>query len=160
MDIDAHIISEPFLLGGTFREEGSYQIFVSEPEPYPLLHEFYHVLAEERVMKHHIESRCEFCTKIVMEMQNALIDLAIERVIHETEPDLFPQYFPHIWKTLDLMGRCGILSFNPTRTVAYNIFLDTAISEMYPSVTTPPTEVGGIQSATKKLIVLNCYILD
>ncbi len=44
VDIDIQITSEPFLLGGTFREKGSYQIFISEPEQYLLLHEFYHVL--------------------------------------------------------------------------------------------------------------------
>jgi len=132
--VKVHLSSEPFLLGKTFKDEDGYHILVSEPDPYLLLHEFYHILTEERVMKRHIGSRCGFCTKIVEEMQNALTDLAIERIISKTEPNLFPSYFPKIKNNLDQMGRCGVLSFDPTRTVAYNLYLETAIGEMYPDL--------------------------
>jgi hypothetical protein len=132
--IDVQLSEELFLLGKTVREGKGYKIYISEAEPYPLLHEFYHVLAEERVLKRHIGSSCGFCTKIALEMMNALVDLAIERIIHQTNPDLFPHYYPRIKENLDLMGRCGIFSFDPTRTLAYNLYLEAAIGELYPKL--------------------------
>ena len=30
------------------------------------------------------------------------------------------------------MERCGVIYFDPTRTMAYNLYLETAIRELYP----------------------------
>jgi hypothetical protein len=118
VDVEVEISEEPFVLGRTVQERDGYRIYLSEAEPYPLLHEFYHVLFEEKVMKHHIGSGCEFCAKITLEMMNVLVDLGIERIIYR--------------ENLDKIARCGVLSFDPTRTVAYNLYLETAIRELYP----------------------------
>jgi hypothetical protein len=134
VDVEVEISEEPFVLGRTVHERDGYKIYLSEPEPYPLLHEFYHVLFEEKVMKRHIGSACEFCAKIVLEMMNVLVDLGIERIIHRTDPEIFPAYFPTVGENLDRIARCGVLSFDPTRTVAYNLYLETAISELYPDL--------------------------
>lgn len=134
VDIKVEISSDLFLVGSTVHSKRGYQIRLSEPEPYVLLHEFYHIVFEERVMKHHVGSPCEFCAKIVQEMQNVIVDLAIERAIHNIYPQLFVSYFPRIKDNLDLMGRCGVIYFDPTRTVAYNLYLETAIKELYPTL--------------------------
>ncbi|MEA2046704.1 MAG: hypothetical protein U9N48_09355 [Euryarchaeota archaeon] len=132
MEVEVHLSAEPFVLGKTVRDGDVYRIYLSEAEPYPLLHEFYHVLAEERILKNHIGSGCGFCTKIVLEMQNTIVDLAIEKAIRQTGHDFFPAYFPRIQDNLGLMERCGVIYFDPTRTVAYNLYLETAIRELYP----------------------------
>jgi hypothetical protein len=132
--VEVEICEEPFVLGRTVQERDGYKIYLSEPEPYPLLHEFYHVLFEEKVMKRHISSPCEFCDKITSEMMNVLVDLGIERIIQKTDPEIFPAYFPTVGENLDRIARCGVLSFDPTRTVAYNLYLETAISELYPDL--------------------------
>ena len=134
VDVDVEISEEPFVLGRTVHEGDGYRIYLSEPEPYPLLHEFYHVLFEEKVMKHHIGSSCAFCSKIVLEMTNLLVDLGIERLVQRTDPEIFPSYFPTARENLDRIARCGVLSFDPTRTVAYNLYLETAIRELYPDL--------------------------
>lgn len=133
-DVEVEISEEPFVLGMTVHEREGYRIYVSEPEPYPLLHEFYHVLFEEKVMKRHIGSACDFCAKITSEMMNVLVDLGIERIIHRTDPEIFPAYFPTAMENLDRIARCGVLSFDPTRTVSYNLYLETAIRELYPDL--------------------------
>jgi len=134
VDVEVEISEEPFVLGRTVHEQEGYRIYLSEPEPYPLLHEFYHVLFEEKVMKRHIGSACDFCAKITSEMMNVLVDLGIERIIHRTDPEIFTAYFPTVRENLDRIGRCGVLPFDPTRTVAYNLYLDTAIREFYPDL--------------------------
>jgi hypothetical protein len=134
VDVEVEISEEPFVLGRTVQERGGYRIYLSEPEPYPLLHEFYHVLFEEKVMKRHIGRGCGFCAKITLEMMNVLIDLGIERIIFRTCPEIFPAYFPRAKENLDRIARCGVLSFDPTRTVAYNLYLETAIRELYPEL--------------------------
>ena len=134
VDVEVEISEEPFVLGRTVQERDGYKIYLSEPEPYPLLHEFYHVLFDEKVMKRHIGSGCGFCTKIVLEMMNVLVDLGIERIIYRTDPEIFPAYFPTARANLDKIARCGVLSFDPTRTVAYNLYLETAIRELYPEL--------------------------
>ncbi len=133
-EIEVEISEEPFVLGRTVQEGDGYRIYVSEAEPYPLLHEFYHVLFEEKVMKRHIGSPCEFCAKITLEMMNLLVDLGIERIIFRTDPEIFPAYFPRAKENLDKIARCGVLPFDPTRTVAYNLYLETAIRELYPDL--------------------------
>jgi len=132
--VEVEISEEPFVLGRTVQERDGYRIYLSEPEPYPLLHEFYHVLFEEKVMKHHIGSGCGFCAKIALEMMNVLVDLGIERIICRTDPEIFPAYFPRARENLDRIARCGVLSFDPTRTVAYNLYIETAIRELYPKM--------------------------
>jgi hypothetical protein len=134
VDVEVEISEEPFVLGRTVHERDGYKIYLSEPEPYPLLHEFYHVLFEEKVMKRHIGSACDFCAKITFEMMNVLVDLGIERIIQRTDPGIFPAYFPTAKENLDKIARCGVLSFDPTRTVAYNLYLETAIRELYPDL--------------------------
>ena len=134
VEVAVEITEEPFVLGRTVHEKDGYRIYLSEAEPYPLLHEFYHVLFEERVMKHHIGSSCAFCSKIVLEMTNLLVDLGIERLVQRTDPEIFPSYFPTVRENLDRIARCGVLSFDPTRTVAYNLYLETAIRELYPEL--------------------------
>lgn len=134
VDVEVEISEEPFVLGRTVYDGDGYRIYLSEPEPYPLLHEFYHVLFEEKVMKWHIGTGCEFCAKITLEMMNVLVDLGIERIIHRTDPAIFPAYFPTVRENLDRIGRCGVLPFDPTRTVAYNLYLETAIREFYPDL--------------------------
>ncbi len=134
VEVEVEISEEPFVLGRTVHEGGGYRIYLSEAEPYPLLHEFYHVLFEERVMKRHIGSACDFCAKITLEMMNVLVDLGIERIIHRTDPEIFPAYFPTVWENLGRIARCGVLPFDPTRTIAYNLYLETAIRELYPEL--------------------------
>jgi len=134
VEVEVEISEEPFVLGRTVHEGGCYRIYLSEAEPYPLLHEFYHVLFEERVMKRHIGSACDFCAKITLEMMNVLVDLGIERIIHRTDPEIFPAYFPTVKENLDRIARCGVLPFDPTRTIAYNLYLETAIRELYPEL--------------------------
>lgn len=134
VEVKVEISEEPFVLGRTVHEREGYRIYLSEPEPYPLLHEFYHVLFEEKVMKRHIGSACDFCAKITLEMMNVLVDLGIERIIHRTDAGIFPAYFPRVEENLDRIGRCGVLPFDPTRTVAYNLYLETAIRELYPDL--------------------------
>jgi hypothetical protein len=134
VDVEVEISEEPFVLGRTVHDREGYRIYISEPEPYPLLHEFYHVLFEEKVMKRHIGTGCEFCAKITLEMMNVLVDLGIERIIQRTDPEIFPAYFPTVRENLDRIGRCGVLPFDPTRTVAYNLYLETAIRELYPDL--------------------------
>jgi hypothetical protein len=134
VEVAVEITEEPFVLGRTVHEKDGYRIYLSEAEPYPLLHEFYHVLFEERVMKRHIGSSCDFCSKIVLEMTNLLVDLGIERLVQRTDPEIFPSYFPTARENLDRIARCGVLSFDPTRTVAYNLYLETAIRELYPDL--------------------------
>ncbi len=134
VEVAVEITEEPFVLGRTVHEKDGYRIYLSEAEPYPLLHEFYHVLFEEKVMKHHIGSSCAFCSKIVLEMTNLLVDLGIERLVQRTDPEIFPSYFPTARENLDRIARCGVLSFDPTRTVAYNLYLETAIRELYPEL--------------------------
>ncbi len=134
VDVEVEISEEPFVLGRTVHDGNVYRIYLSELEPYPLLHEFYHVLFEEKVMKRHIGSPCDFCAKIVIEMMNVLVDLGIERIIQRTGPGIFPAYFPTVKENLKRIGRCGVLPFDPTRTVAYNLYLDTAIRELYPEL--------------------------
>jgi plasmid stabilization system protein ParE len=134
VDVDVEISEEPFVLGRTVHEGDGYRIYLSEPEPYPLLHEFYHVLFEEKVMKRQIGQGCEFCGKIVFEMMNVLVDLAIERIICRTDREIFPAYFPRAMENLERIARCGALSFDPARTVAYNLYLETVIRELYPEM--------------------------
>jgi len=134
VEVEVEISEEPFVLGRTVHEGEGYRIYISEPEPYPLLHEFYHVLFEEKVMKRPISSGCEFCAKITLEMMNVLVDLGIERIIQRTDPEIFPAYFPTVRENLDRIGRCGVLPFDPTRTVAYNLYIETAIRELYPDL--------------------------
>ncbi|KQC15616.1 MAG: hypothetical protein WCY97_02060 [Methanothrix sp.] len=134
VEIEVEISDEPFVLGKTVHKHEGYRIYLSEAEPYPLLHEFYHVLFEEKVMKRHIGSACDFCAKITLEMINVLADLGIERIIFRTGPEIFPAYFPTIKENLDKIARCGVLSFDPTRTVAYNLYIETAIRELYPDL--------------------------
>jgi len=133
-DVAVEISEEPFVLGRTVHQGDGYVIYLSEPEPYPLLHEFYHVLFEEKVMKRHIGSACEFCSKITLEMMNVLVDLSIERIILKTGPEIFPAYFATIRDNLDRIGRCGVLPFDPARTTAYNLYIETAIRELYPDL--------------------------
>lgn len=134
VDVEVEISDEPFVLGRTVHEGEGYRIYLSDPEPYPLLHEFYHVLFEEKVMKRQIGYGCEFCGKIVFEMMNVLVDLAIEKVVYRTDPEIFPAYFPRAMENLDRIASCGVLSFDPARTVAYNLFMETAIRELYPEL--------------------------
>ncbi|MGB3944926.1 MAG: hypothetical protein WBK88_09060 [Methanothrix sp.] len=134
VDVEVEISEEPFVLGRTVHEGEGYRIYLSEPEPYPLLHEFYHVLFEEKVMKRQIGLGCEFCSKIVFEMMNVLVDLAIEKVVYRTDPEIFPAYFPRAMENLDQIARCGVLSFDPARTFAYNLYIETAIRELYPGL--------------------------
>ena len=96
VEVEVHLSAEPFVLGKTVRDGDVYRIYLSEAEPYSLLYEFYHVLAEERIMKNLIESGRRFCTKIVLEIQNTTVDLAIEKAIRHTGHDFFPAYFPRI----------------------------------------------------------------
>jgi len=133
-EVEVEISEEPFVLGRTVQEGEGYRIYLSEAEPYPLLHEFYHVLFEEKVMKRHIGSACEFCAKITLEMINVLVDLGIERIIFRTSPEIFPAYFPTVKENLDRIASCGVLPFDPTRTVAYNLYIETAIRELYPDL--------------------------
>ena len=134
VEVEVEISEEPFVLGRTVHEGEGYRIYISEPEPYPLLHEFYHVLFEEMVMKRQISLGCEFCGKIVFEMMNVLVDLAIEKVVYRTDPEIFPAYFPRAMENLDQIARCGVLSFDPARTVAYNLYIETAVREIYPDL--------------------------
>lgn len=128
------LTDEPFILAKTVREDDGYRIFLSEYERYLLFHEFYHILVEERLMKQYMGSNCDFCAKIALEMENALVDLAIEKIIHQTDPSLFPSFFPRIKENLDSLVSCGAICFDPARTVAYNLYLEAAILELYPEL--------------------------
>ena len=85
-------------------------------------------------MKQYAGSNCDFCAKIALEMENALIDLAIENIVHQADPSLFPSFFPRIKENLDSIVSCGAICFDPARTIAYNLYLEAAILELYPEL--------------------------
>lgn len=132
--ISVALTDEPFILAKTVREDDGYRIFLCEDERYLLLHEFYHILVEERLMRKYLGSSCDFCAKIALEMLNVLVDLAIENIIHQADPGLFPSFFPKIKENLNSLVSCGAICFDPARTVAYNLYLEAAILELYPEL--------------------------
>lgn len=155
VSIEIKIVDGPLFLAETMRWDDGYIILMSEEDPYLLHHEFYHILVEERLAKPRDKTTCDYCTKIFDEMLNAATDILVERRVYDTDPQLFTTYYPTITEDLKRSIRSGTISFDPTRSIAYFLYLQAAINSMYPhlelgiwgQMTLPPPVSRRIESA-------------
>lgn len=127
-------VDGPLFLAETVREDDGYLILLSQDHPYLVHHEFYHILIEERLMKPLDRMECEYCGKIYQEMLNAATDVLVERRVHDTNPNLFPEYYPTLRESIERSIHNGTITYDPTRTVAYLLYLQSITTELYPSL--------------------------